>query len=209
MRKARAATPIGAVRFHPATAARWKDIEKLFGPRGACAGCWCMWPRLIGAEFHRSTGERNKRSFKRIVMAGGTPGILAYRGSEPIGWCALAPRETYVRIERSRTLKPVDDRPVWSVVCFFIARPYRRQGLTVRLLREAVRFAAARGATTLEGYPVDPLSGKTADAFAWTGLAAAFTTAGFEEIARRSATRPIMRFEMGRRKRSARGTQHG
>jgi GNAT superfamily N-acetyltransferase len=157
-----------------------------------------MWPRLIRAEFVRSTGERNKRALKRIVMAGNTPGILAYRGREPIGWCAVAPRKTYARIERSRTLKPVDDRPVWSVVCFFIARRFRRKGLTVRLLGEAIRFAAGRGATVIEGYPVEPRSGKTADAFAWTGLAAAFTKAGFVEVARPSATRPIMRFEVGR-----------
>ena len=201
----RRGTRAESIQFHPLTPERWKDVEQLFGPRGACAGCWCMWARLTGSDFRHGAGARNKRAFKRIVTAGETPGILAYRDGEPIGWCALAPRENYVRIERSRTLQRVDDRPVWSVVCFFITRPYRRQGLTVRLLREAARFATARGATMVEGYPVDPRSGKTADAFAWTGLAAAFREAGFTEVARRSATRPIMRLAVGRQSGRRRG----
>jgi len=152
-----------------------------------------MWARVTAAEFRAGAGSGNKRSLRRAVASGKPPGLLAYVGGESVGWCALAPRETYRRIENSRTLARVDDRPVWSVVCFFIARPLRRRGLTVRLLREAARYARARGANILEGYPVEPTSGKTADAFAWTGLASAFRAAGFVEVERRSATRPIMR----------------
>jgi molybdopterin converting factor small subunit/GNAT superfamily N-acetyltransferase len=194
-------------RFEPASAKRWSDVEKLFGPRGACAGCWCMWARLTHAEFEAGKGESNHRALEKIVGGGEPPGIIAYRGAEPVGWCALAPRETYRRFETSRALAPVDDRPVWSVVCFFIARDHRGQGLTVRLLREAVAFAKSRGATILEGYPVDPLSGKTAPAFAWTGLASAFQKAGFEEVARRTPSRPIMRFAIGGRPSGARKAQ--
>ena len=196
-RKATARTD--AIRFQPLTPARWPDVKKLFGPRGACAGCWCMWPRLRGAEFAKRKGAGNQRAFRRIVASGDPPGLLAYAGREPVGWCALAAREVYPRIESSRTLARVDDRPVWSVVCFFVARSHRRRGLTVRLLREAVRYARKRGAQILEGYPVEPASGKTADAFAWTGLAAAFRRAGFVEVARRSPTRPIMRHALATR----------
>jgi GNAT superfamily N-acetyltransferase len=119
--------------------------------------------------------------------------VLAYDGGNPVGWCALAPRDEYARLERARTLKPVDDTPVWSVTCFFVARSHRRQGLTVTLLQGAAAYAARRGARMLEGYPVEPRKGALPDAFAWTGLAAAFARAGFREVTRPSATRAIMR----------------
>jgi GNAT superfamily N-acetyltransferase len=181
-----------SVEFQPATAGRWRDLEQLFGPRGACAGCWCMWARLPRAEFHAGVGAKNKRALKRIVGAGEPPGIIAYVGGEPAGWCGLGPRAGYRRLENSKILAPVDDRPAWSVVCFFVARPFRRRGLSVRLLRAAVKHAAARGAKVVEGYPTDTRK-KAADAFVWTGLASAFERAGFREVARRSRTRPIMR----------------
>jgi GNAT superfamily N-acetyltransferase len=186
-----------ALTIHPLTPERWPDLLQLFGTRGACGGCWCMWPRLRGAAFSAGKGEGNRRSLHKLVKSGDPPGLLGYAGDEPVAWCALAPRESYARIENSRTLARVDDRPVWSVVCFFVARGQRGRGLTVRMLREAARFARARGAKMLEGYPVDPKSGKTADVFAWTGLANAFLAAGFAEVARRSPTRPIMRLALG------------
>jgi len=194
--KARGSAP-ARIELAPVTPERWSDLERLFGPRGACAGCWCMWMRLARGEFSSGKGEGNRRALRSIVRSGAEPGLLAYVDGEPAGWCAVAPRESYTRLARSRTLKPVDDRPAWSAACFYIAPPHRRRGLTVRLLREAVRFAAARGAKIIEGYPVDP-SGKTADAHAWHGLASAFRRAGFSEVARRSPTRPIMRRFTGR-----------
>src|SRR5580765_1518421 len=197
-----------SIEFHPATAARWRDVEKLFGPRGACAGCWCMWARLPRAVYHAGLGARNKRAFKRIVGSGDEPGIIAYVGGEPAGWCGLGPRAQYKRLENSKILAPVDDRPAWSVVCFFVARPFRRQGLSLRLLREAVKHAAARGATVVEGYPTDTHT-KAADAFVWTGLASAFERAGFREVARRSRTRPIMRRVVRGARRPASGARNG
>jgi GNAT superfamily N-acetyltransferase len=118
---------------------------------------------------------------------------MAYIGGEPAGWVALAPRGAYPRLERSRSFQPIDDKPVWSVTCFFVARRHRRTGLTVRLLEEAARYARTRGATMLEGYPVEPGKGPMADAWVFTGLAGAFRRAGFREVARPSKTRPIMR----------------
>jgi GNAT superfamily N-acetyltransferase len=99
-------------------------------------------------------------------------------------------------LDRSRVLARVDDAPVWSVTCFFVARKYRYSGLTVALLRAAVEHARRRGACVVEGYPIDPAGGKTADAFAYTGLESAFRDAGFVEVLRRSPTRPIMRAVM-------------
>lgn len=184
------------MRFLPLTPERWHDLERLFGARGACSGCWCMWWRLRRSEFQQRKGAVNKRAFRRIVESGATPGILAYMGSEPVGWCAIEPRERYSALARSRTLKPVDDRPAWSVTCFYIARPARRQGLSVKLLKAAIAHARRHRAGVVEGYPVEPRQGALPDAFAWTGLVAAFRQAGFHEVARRSATRPIMRIEL-------------
>ncbi|UCF07095.1 MAG: GNAT family N-acetyltransferase [bacterium] len=185
--------------FHPVTPERWKDFTKLFGPRGACGGCWCTWWRITRSEFEKRKGEKNRRAMKRIIDSGEVPGILAYDGTEPVGWCSVAPREAFPVLERSRVLKRIDDKPVWSVVCFFIHRRYRRKGISLELLREAVRYAASQGARIVEGYPVEPKKGTTADLFAFTGLSSTFLQAGFKEAARRSETRPIMRYEVQRR----------
>lgn len=182
----------GAVTIHPLTAERWPDLERLFGPRGACAGCWCMWPRLPAAAFAAGRGEGNRRALRRLAGAGEPPGMLAYVGGEPAAWCGFGPRAGFARLQRSRLFAPIDDLPVWSVVCFFVARGQRGRGLTVRLLREAVRRARAAGAPAIEGYPV-VAAARGADTFAWWGLASAFRSAGFVEIARPSPTRAIMR----------------
>ena len=181
------------LRFHPLTAERWPDLEKLFGTRGACGGCWCMYWRLMRPQFERQKGQGNRRAFKKLVANGEVPGILAYAGAEPVGWCGLAPREKYSRLANSRVLQPVDDQPVWSVTCFFVKKEHRAQGVSVALLRSATQHAKKYGAKILEGYPVEPRQDRMADTFVWTGLAAAFLHAGFEEVARRSETRPIMR----------------
>ncbi len=182
-----------ALSFRPLTADRWPDLERLFGARGACAGCWCMWFRLARAEFEREKGAGNREALRALVESGPPPGILAYAGEEPVGWCALAPRAAYPLLARSRILRPVDDAPVWSIVCFFVARAHRRHGVTTELLRAATRYAREQGARILEGYPVEPKKGTAADTFVYHGLASAFRRAGFTEVARRSETRLIMR----------------
>jgi GNAT superfamily N-acetyltransferase len=185
--------------FKPLTPARWEDFTILFGERGACGGCWCMLWRLPRRQFDEQKGKGNKQAMKAIVDAGEIPGILAYDGRRPVGWCAIAPRERYSYLARSRILKPVDDRPCWSVSCLFIDKGYRRKQVSSELLKSAVAFAESQGAQVVEGYPVEPTPGKVmAPVFAWTGLASAFRRAGFQEVARRSPTRPIMRIERNR-----------
>jgi GNAT superfamily N-acetyltransferase len=179
--------------YHELTPDRWSDLETLFGARGACGGCWCMWWRLKRSTFNEQKGDKNKAAFKAVVDSGDAPGILAYHSGNPIGWCALAPRETYPALQRSRVLKPIDDKQVWSIVCLFIARPHRRKGLSVELLKAGAEYVRKRGGTIVEGYPVEPRNAEMPDAFAWTGLASAFLKAGFVECERRSETRPIMR----------------
>jgi GNAT superfamily N-acetyltransferase len=179
---------------HPLTIERWPDLEVLFGPRGACGGCWCMVWRLTRSDFDRQKGAGNRRDFKTIVESGAMPGLLGYASAQPVAWCAVAPRQSYPALERSRILKPVDEQPVWSVTCLFVARSFRRQGLTVRLLKAAADHARQRGAHVVEGYPVEPKTVDMPAAFAWTGTASAFRQAGFAEVLRRSPTRPIMRY---------------
>ncbi len=181
----------------PLTPELWDDFATLFGPRGACAGCWCMWPRLRAKEWKAGRGAPNKRAFKKIVDAERVPGLLAYAGSTPAGWIGFAPRDEYVRLDSSRVWGRVDEKPVWSISCFYIARPFRRQGLTTALLRAAIAHAKQRGARILEGYPVDPRGGSVVDTFSWTGLVSAFEKAGFKEVARRSPGKPIMRRALG------------
>jgi GNAT superfamily N-acetyltransferase len=183
--------------FTPLAPGRFADLERLFGPRGACGGCWCMTWRLARPEYERQKGEGNRRAFRKIVEAGEAPGLLAYEGARPVGWCAVAPRESYPRLERSRVLARVDERPVWSVVCLFVDRAFRRRGVTVGLLRAAAAHVRERGGALVEGYPVEPTSAmEIPPVFAFTGVASAFRRAGFREVARRSPTRPIMRIDL-------------
>ncbi len=153
-----------------------------------------MWWRIPRSQFEQQHGEQNHRSMKYLVDSGVQPGLLAYLADQPIGWCSIAPREEFSVLARSRILKPVDEQPVWSVVCFFTARSHRRMGLTVELLKAAIEYAGSHGAHIVEGYPVEPRSGKAPDVFVYTGLFSAFLKAGFHEVARRSETRPIMRY---------------
>ena len=185
------------LKVRPLTTKNWHHLEILFGPKGACAGCWCMYWRLRRSVWDKQKGEKNRRALRKIVEAGDPAGVLAYDGEKPVGWCAVAPRPDFVTLENSRILKPVDDQPVWSVPCFFVAREYRRKGVTSQLLQGAVEYARNKGARIVEGYPQDPKSGKMADVFAWTGFASAFKKAGFVEVARRSKTRPVMRMSAG------------
>lgn len=183
------------VDFHPLTLERWADFENLFGPRGACGGCWCMLWRLKRADFDRQKGDGNKQAMHALVAAGESPGILAYHDGQPVGWCAVARRADYPTLERSRVLKPIDDQPVWSISCLFVAKGWRNRGVSVALLKAAVEHVRRQGGNVVEGYPVEPRNVRMPDVFAWTGVPAAFRRAGFVEVARASATRPIMRWQ--------------
>lgn len=153
--------------------------------------------RLSRPEYERGKGEGNRRAMKALVTKGREVGLLAYEGDAPVGWCALAPREDFTRLQASRILQPIDVQPVWAITCFFIAKSHRRRGLSVKLLRAACEHVKNMDGKIVEGYPVEPKQGEMPDTFAWTGLASAFKKAGFKECARRSETRPIMRRILG------------
>ena len=139
--------------FHALTPARWADLEKLFGDRGACGGCWCTYWIRTHSQFEKHKGSGNKRAFKKRVSAGQELGLIAYAGREPVGWCAFGPRERYVRLANSRILKPIDEQAVWSLVCFFVAKDFRRSGISVELVRAAARHAKKQGARHTRGLP--------------------------------------------------------
>ena len=179
--------------FLPLTTGSWNDFVELFGDKGACGGCWCMYWRLKTADYNKQKGEGNKKAMKKL-QAKSSPGIIAYTKGKAVGWCAVAPRDEYKRLETSRILKPVDDKKVWSVSCFFITKKFRGKGLSVPLLKAAVDLALSKGATIVEGYPTESTTGRLADVFVWTGIASTFHRSGFEEVERRSKGRPIMRY---------------
>jgi GNAT superfamily N-acetyltransferase len=147
---------------------RWSNFETLFGERGACRGCWCMSWRLNHAEFEKQKGAGNKRAMKKLVEEKKQIGIIAYLDGEPIGWCSVAPREKFIQLESSRVLKPIDDKPVWSITCFFLAKDYRRRGLSVDILKGVIAFCKMRCVKILEAYPIIPYSKNMPAPFAWT-----------------------------------------
>lgn len=185
---------ISELEFHPLTIDRWNDLEKLFGERGACGGCWCMWWRLSRSEFEQGKGKKNKAALKKIAKSGEAPGILAYAERKPVAWCSIGPRETFPALESSRVLKRVDDKPVWSIVCLFIDREFRKKGVSVAILRAAIDYVKKKGGKIVEGYPIEPKKGRWPDAFVWTGVTSAYLKAGFREVHRGSPSRPIMRY---------------
>ena len=166
------------------------------GPKGGDNGCWCMWNRQTSREFGELHGDKNKGLMRQLVDGGAETGLIGYREGEPVGWVSVAPRQDYGRLQRSRVTKPLDDRPVWSITCFVVPKQHRRSGVASELLEAAVGYVREQGGTLVEGYPVEPRTDDYADFWAWMGLGSMFATAGFDEVARRSETRPFMRREL-------------
>jgi len=183
----------------PVTAERWADLVALFGPSGAYSGCWCMYPRLTGAEFSSNGDQGNKAAMQKITRGAHIPGLLAYQDGKPVGWISVGPRKGYGRIERSPLFKAIDEEEVWSVVCFFIPKAHRHQGIGKKLLSAAEGYARSQGAPALEAYPVDT-KGKlwpSGEASIFWGTQALFEQAGFKVVARKKDKRPMMRKDLG------------
>jgi GNAT superfamily N-acetyltransferase len=174
----------------PATPERWSALEDLFGKCGASNGCWCMYWR-IGSLYRQRPREMNRAALREIVLRGPPPGMLAFDGEKAVGWCQLTPRDDVPWIDRARALSRVDDVPVWSISCFYVRRGCRGHGVTSVLIEAALQAARSAGAPAVEAYPWDAT--KAAPACAYTGFASTFARAGFVEVARRKAARPIMR----------------
>jgi GNAT superfamily N-acetyltransferase len=187
------------VEVYPATADRWEDLEMLFGPKGAYSGCWCMFWRLSRTDFNNLGGEGRKAVLQDLTSRNKVAGVLAYINGKPVGWCSIGPREDYAALEKSRILKRMDDTPVWSVVCFYVARGFRKKGIMSALLRGAVKYAERQDARVIEGYPIDmqteKLAGQTLTGYSgYMGIASVFREAGFVQVGEASETQLIMRY---------------
>ena len=184
----------------PLTPDRWSDLEAIFRARGCSVarGCWCMAYRVSGPGETPPRGmtrsQANRRGLKALVDAGNPPGLIGYSGKVPVGWVSIGPREEFARLARSPVMKPVDEKPVWSVICFVVPSEHRGQGVARALLKGAVAYAKKRGATLVEAYPMDKPA-RANDQDMWFGAKSMFDDAGFKEVARRKPQRPIVRIK--------------
>lgn len=178
------------MQFHPVTPERLGDLARFSEGHGRFRYCSCMRWRMRSTEFQRSTKEGRIAALSALVAGERPVGILAYSGSDPVGWCSVAPREGYDGLERYRALPRIDDAPVWSVVCFFVDRRVRRQGVTLGLLNAAVAYASSRGAEIIEGYPVEP----GPRLYTYMGSLSTFREAGFRDVTPAGQSRRVMRY---------------
>lgn len=180
--------------IRPLTPDLWPDLEDLFGEKGACNGCWCMYCR-VGSAYRKQPADKNKAAFRAIVKRGPPPGLLAFDGDRAVGWCQVTPRDELPALDRSWRLKRVDDVPVWALSCFYVRIGYRRKGVTKALISAALKVAKRSRAPALEAYPFDAAVSPSTSS---TGYATTFARAGFKVVARRDPPRPIMRYDLKR-----------
>lgn len=178
------------------TLAQWPDMQALFDEPGPQRGCWCMYWRVKRAEFHAGYGERLRQAMEEIIASGRVPGILAYHGDRPVGWCSVAPREEFSSLERSPTLRRVDTAPAWSIVCFFVRRDCRHRGLSDILAGAAVTYARQQGARVVEAYPLLPERAENLRYEQYMGMYTTFERLGFREAAPASGRRAIVRLDV-------------
>jgi GNAT superfamily N-acetyltransferase len=172
-------------------------IERLFGAKGACGGCWCMFWRVpsLGAYWAQHKGEDNKQVFRALVESGHAKGCLAFDGDLPVGWCSYGRREDFAYLSRSRSLPDPGLPGGWAITCFYIPASHRNRGVSEQLIACAVREARRAGAAYLEGYPTEPKSEQPIPpAFAHTGVPGPFLRQGFRRVAEAGA-RSVMRLE--------------
>jgi len=181
--------------FEPLNKGNWAKFVQLFGEKGACGNCWCMYYRLSKADFKEGKADGgNKDAMHALVMENKPTGIIGFYEGQPIAWCAFAPREHFMKLEKSRVHKRIDNNPVWSIPCFFIDKNFRHQGITVELLKGVIRYAKEIGIKIIEAYPTIPTTESLSDSFAWIGLYKSFERAGFEIVDRTSKNRPMVRY---------------
>lgn len=174
----------------------YHDWLEVMGPRGGAAGCFCTFFRQTSRQFDENKGDKNHELARSWIEAGEMPGLIGYLDHKPVGWVQVGPRSRYPRLDRSPVTKPIDDRDAWAVTCFVIVKSHRRRGVARSLLQAAVEYARSHGAAVLEGYPMEARSGEVPPIWAWMGFKTMFEACGFEEVERRSPTRPFMRLDL-------------
>jgi len=154
-----------------------------------------MYYRLSPADFREGkANDGNKQAMKEIVWGNKPAGLLGIYRGQAIAWCAFAPREDFMKLENSRVHKRIDDQKVWSIPCFFIDKNFRKQGISVALLKGVIQYARKNGIKIIKAYPAIPTQEKLPDAFAWIGLFKSFERAGFQIVDRTSRNRPMVRY---------------
>jgi len=185
----------------PLTSERFEDLARLFMEGGDPKWCWCMYFRTTGPSWSTSTAKQNRENLRALTGRELAPGLVAYQDGEAVGWVSLAPREDYDRLEASKVLSRIDDKPVWSIVCFVVSRKRRGKGIAAALLAAAIDYARQQGASTLEAYPVSEERGRISSSEAFHGTQSMYAKAGFEVAEIRqwnksTPKRPIMRLEL-------------
>lgn len=176
------------VEVRPATADRFDDVVTLLGPREPDGpACWCLAYRCTSAENRLLVGGDRREHLRGLAQGDVPPGVLAYLDDEVVGWCDVGPRAEMGRLVRSRTIPPVDDVPVWSIVCLVVRPGFRRRGVTAALIAGAVGLAQTHGAPAVEAYPVDTEGGRVSGVLAFVGTTTMFERAGFERLGRTEA----------------------
>ncbi|MEA5367398.1 GNAT family N-acetyltransferase [Amycolatopsis sp., V23-08] len=193
-------TDVEAWEVRPAS--RFEDVAALLNPGGNPRACWCLAYRITSAEYSALRGEQRAARVRDLCAGSPAPGVVAYDGATPVGWCGVSPRSRMERLVRSRTIPALDDRPVWSVVCFVVRSPFRRRGVSRALLDGAVEYAREQGAPAVEGFPVDTEGARISSSAAHVGTTTLFEAAGFERIRPTQAradrrVRWHMRLELG------------
>ena len=183
--------------FHPLTPERLDDLEALFNSDGITRSCWCMHWRHSAKEWKSSSGQDRRLAFRACVETGPSPGILAYRGGEAVGWVQVTPRIDVPRFNKARSARPspadADLGAVWAVSCFFLRKDVRGQGLMTTLAEAACAFAARCGARVVEAAPISPRRPLIwGDGF--VGITSALQRAGFELVEKRTDLRSLMRW---------------
>lgn len=186
------------LRLRPLSESTWADFEVVMGNNGGARGCWCMHWRLSIDEWLKNKGDGNKAAMHELAARSQAPGVIAYLDDEPVGWCGFGDRSDFPRMQRSALMKPVDDKDVVSLTCLFVRKDHRGKGLSAALISAVCDYLARTSRVRLvEAYPVAPAPGRKAGADnAMTGIASAFRDAGFTEVARARADRPVMRYSL-------------
>jgi hypothetical protein len=191
-----------SLEFYPVTRDRLADLARFSERHGKFRYCSCMRWRMRSSQFSRSTKQSRVATLDQLVRAGMPIGVLAYSDREPVGWCSVAPRETYEALERYRALPRIDHLPVWSVVCFFVDSRIRRNNATLGLLKAAVAYACSQGADVVEGYPVEP----GPRLYTYMGSPGTFRDAGFRDVTPAGQFRQVVRYFVGADQGVGRGT---
>jgi GNAT superfamily N-acetyltransferase len=186
----------------PATPDRWPDVVEVLGGNGD-KGCWCQAPRGAARRYGTEPPVARRELLRAQLDDEPPPGMLAYLDGEVAGWCGFGPRPSLPRLERSRTIPKIDDKPVWSILCFNIRVGYRRKGVAGALLDGVIAFARKSGAPGLEAYPIDPGGDRVNSGFGYVGLTPWFERRGFRRVLETDATsdrrpRILMRLDLAR-----------